>query len=154
MFDQTKCTQLRGSASILVSRGKWGLWLSVALCSSFVLLAVLGATAQNGQAPEGALRNDKIALPTPVNEVSGPSSQMAMRGSDAKGSSYEAANAERHKEIVNESTELLGLALALKTDVDKTNKDMLSVTVIRKAEQIEKLARTVKEKMKLSTRKG
>ena len=32
--------------------------------------------------------------------------------------------------------------------MDKTNKDMLSITVIRKADAIEKLARQVKEKMK------
>jgi hypothetical protein len=34
--------------------------------------------------------------------------------------------------------------------VDKTNKDMLSITVIRKADAIEKLAHQVKEKMKLT----
>jgi hypothetical protein len=34
--------------------------------------------------------------------------------------------------------------------VDKTNKDMLSLNVIRKADEIEKLAHSVKEKMKLT----
>jgi hypothetical protein len=32
--------------------------------------------------------------------------------------------------------------------VDKSNKDMLSIEVIKKAEEIEKLAHAVKEKMK------
>jgi hypothetical protein len=34
--------------------------------------------------------------------------------------------------------------------VDKTDKDTLSINVIRKAEMIEKLAKGVKEKMKLT----
>ena len=40
--------------------------------------------------------------------------------------------------------------MALKAEVDKTNKDMLSLNVIRKADEIEKLAHNVKEKMKLT----
>jgi hypothetical protein len=43
---------------------------------------------------------------------------------------------------------LLALATELKVDMDKTNKDMLSLDVIRKADEIEKLAHSVKEKMK------
>jgi len=43
------------------------------------------------------------------------------------------------------------MAVALKAEVDKTNKDTLSLKVIRKADEIEKLARTVKEKMKQSS---
>jgi hypothetical protein len=39
--------------------------------------------------------------------------------------------------------------MALKAEVDKTNKDMLSLNVIRKADEIEKLAHNVKEKMRL-----
>jgi hypothetical protein len=35
--------------------------------------------------------------------------------------------------------------------VDNTSKDTLSLDVIRKAEQIEKLAHSVKQKMKLTT---
>jgi hypothetical protein len=36
----------------------------------------------------------------------------------------------------------------LKTQVDKSTKDTLSVDVIKKAEEIEKLAHSVKERMK------
>jgi len=64
--------------------------------------------------------------------------------------SFEAANAERKKQIADDSSKLLKLATDLKTEVDKTNKDTLSINVIRKAEAIEKLAHDVKEKMKLS----
>jgi len=63
---------------------------------------------------------------------------------------YIAANSERKKQISDDSTRLLKLATELKGEVDKTTKDTLSLNVIRKAEEIEKLAHDVKEKMKLS----
>jgi hypothetical protein len=43
---------------------------------------------------------------------------------------------------------LLDLAAELKAYVDKTNENIISLEVIKKAEQIEKLAKSVKEKMK------
>jgi hypothetical protein len=49
---------------------------------------------------------------------------------------------------VEDTDKLLALATQLKQEVDKTNKDVLSVDVIRKADEIEKLAHSVKERMK------
>jgi len=57
-------------------------------------------------------------------------------------------NTDRQKQLVNDTQKLLALANQLKADVDKSNKDMLSIDVIKKAEEIEKLAHAVKEKMK------
>lgn len=57
-------------------------------------------------------------------------------------------NVERQKQLVEDTQKLLSLANELKTDVDKSTKDTLSLDVIRKADEIEKLARTVKEKMR------
>ena len=54
----------------------------------------------------------------------------------------------RQKQIADESAQLLAMALALKAEVDKTTKDTLSLNVIKKADEIEKLAKAVKEKMK------
>lgn len=73
-----------------------------------------------------------------------------MRGPQAKQQSIEAANAARKKQLTEDSAKLLALAVALKADVDKTSKDMLSLSVIRKADEIEKLAHNVKEKMKVT----
>lgn len=47
-----------------------------------------------------------------------------------------------------ESAQLLELATELKAEVDKSTKDMLSITVIRKAEAVEHLAHGVKEKIR------
>lgn len=57
-------------------------------------------------------------------------------------------NVERQKQLVDDTQKLLSLANELKADVDKSNKDMLSLDVVRKADEIEKLAHNVKEKMK------
>jgi hypothetical protein len=57
-------------------------------------------------------------------------------------------NVMRQKEIVDETNQLLDLAQKLKDAVDKTSKDQLSLDVVRKAEEIEKLAKDVKTKMR------
>jgi hypothetical protein len=57
-------------------------------------------------------------------------------------------NSDRQKKLVEDTERLLALANELKVDVDKSTKDMLSLDVVRKADEIEKLARSVKEKMK------
>jgi hypothetical protein len=57
-------------------------------------------------------------------------------------------NSDRQKRLVEDTNKLLVLATQLKQDVDKTNKDVLSVDVIKKADEIEKLAHSVKERMK------
>ena len=55
---------------------------------------------------------------------------------------------ERQATIKRDTDKLLALATELKEYVDKTNENLLSVDVMRKAEEIEKLAHHVKEKMK------
>jgi len=76
--------------------------------------------------------------------------QMEMRNEQVKKQNFEAVNTQRKKIIADESALLLKLATDLKTEVDKTTKDELSINVIRKAELVEKLAHDMKEKMKLT----
>ncbi|MGI9103989.1 MAG: hypothetical protein ACR2IF_16230 [Terriglobales bacterium] len=58
------------------------------------------------------------------------------------------ANKERQQKIKRDTDQLLDLATQLKQYVDKSNENVLSLEVMRKAEEIEKLARQVKDKMK------
>ena len=58
------------------------------------------------------------------------------------------ANQERQVALKRDTEKLLKLSTELKEYVDKTNENMLSLTVIKKAEEIEKLAHSVKDKMK------
>ena len=57
-------------------------------------------------------------------------------------------NNDRQKRLVADTERLLSLATDLKEQVDKSTKDTLSVDVIKKADEIEKLAHSVKERMK------
>jgi nitric oxide reductase activation protein len=57
-------------------------------------------------------------------------------------------NNDRQKRLVADTEKLLTLATDLKAQVDKSTKDTLSVDVIKKADEIEKLAHSVKERMK------
>jgi len=55
---------------------------------------------------------------------------------------------ERVAALKNDTDKLLRLSVELKQSVDKSDENVLSVDVIKKAEEIEKLARSVKDKMK------
>jgi nitric oxide reductase activation protein len=58
------------------------------------------------------------------------------------------ANKKRQEEIRQDTEKLYQLASELKDAVDKTNEHVLSLDVVKKAEEVEKLAKQVKEKMK------
>jgi hypothetical protein len=57
-------------------------------------------------------------------------------------------NDDRQKRLVADTDKLLALATDLKAQVDKSTKNTLSVDVIKKADEIEKLAHSVKDRMK------
>lgn len=58
------------------------------------------------------------------------------------------ANEQRQADLKRDTQKLLTLATELKQYVDQSNANVLSLKVISKADQIEKLAHSVKEKMK------
>lgn len=59
-----------------------------------------------------------------------------------------ARNDERQKRLISDTDKLLALATSLKTDVDKTDKYTLSLDVIHRTEEIEKLSRSIRDRMK------
>jgi hypothetical protein len=54
---------------------------------------------------------------------------------------------QREKRIAADKARLLRLATELKREIDRSGTDTLSITVIRKANEIEKLAHSVKQEM-------
>jgi hypothetical protein len=58
------------------------------------------------------------------------------------------ANLERQAAIKNDTDKLLRLAQELKQSVDKSSANVLSLDVVKKAEEIEKLAHSVKDRMR------
>jgi hypothetical protein len=65
-----------------------------------------------------------------------------------EGNMAKRANQARQADLKRDTEKLLKLATALKESVDKTTESTLSLDVIKKTEEIEKLARSVKDKMK------
>ncbi len=57
-------------------------------------------------------------------------------------------NTQRQQQIVSDTAHLLQLAQQLNDDVSKSDKDQLSLSVVKDADEIEKLAKSIKEKMR------
>jgi hypothetical protein len=89
-------------------------------------------------------------LPEFLNRQPDVNDQERMRQQQKGDQTIEAVNIERKKKISADSAELFKLAIDLKAELDKTGKDTLSVNAIRKADAIEKLARNLKQEMKLT----
>jgi hypothetical protein len=102
------------------------------VCAVAAFAVALACIAQDGKVSAGAAT----------------ASAQAANAANDKTEKVATPASERKKQIADESAQLLTMALALKAEVDKTTKDTLSLDVIRKAEQIERLAKSVKEKMK------
>lgn len=54
----------------------------------------------------------------------------------------------KQKQLADDTAKLLSLANELKAELDKSTKDTLSLSVIKKAEAVEKLAHKVRDEMK------
>jgi hypothetical protein len=115
----------------------------LAALATVAIALVVGAEGQ--QSAQNPLHNSPEIVRAPdSNRVNDINQQQTDK------QKFEAANAERKKQINDDTAKLLKLATELKAEVDKTDKDTLSIGVIRKAEEIEKLAHNVKDKMKLT----
>jgi hypothetical protein len=53
----------------------------------------------------------------------------------------------REAQLLADTEKLLKLSQELKAEVDKSTKDTLSLAVIKKAEEVEKLAKSIKERL-------
>jgi len=138
------CTSSRAQATGKTSGRRWVRVL--VCCATIAAFAgdVVGAGQQQDRVNHSVMPDNQPNVLPDVNQ------QMLMHQQQAKQQNFEAVNAERRKIIADESTLLLKLATDLKAEVDKTNKDTLSINVIRRADLVEKLAHDMKEKMKLS----
>lgn len=122
-------------------RPEQGIWRRV--CAGLFLVAACSCIAQNGHpATPGA---GGTAAPSGASTAQISPLANAKQG---KPQAAVAAEEQRKKQITAEGTQLLAMAEALKAEVDETNKDVLSLNVIRKADEIERLAHNVKEKIK------
>lgn len=85
--------------------------------------------------------------PPPTHEVNPPADEDDARKQIESEQAKKAAK-ERVAALKHDTDRLLKLSVELKQSVDKSDENVLSLDVIKKAEEIEKLAHSVKEKMK------
>ncbi len=131
----------------------------VGMLSAAVLMAVSGVglhwgkgveaqhTGGQGKAPPTVGQpgtTQPMSLP-PLNQPAVIADPVRARMDEER---MKAMNDDRHKKLAADVDRLLALSNELKSDVDKANKDELSVEVIRKAAEIEKLAHDVQSRMK------
>ena len=106
----------------------------------FLCLSVLPTFAQKTAAPP----------PTPplhTGDLNPPADEDDARSRITTDMAKRAAK-ERAAALKTDTDKLLKLSVELKQYVDKSDENVLSLDVIKKAEEIEKLAKSVKDKMK------
>jgi hypothetical protein len=113
-------------------RFKPGLWLTLLLLSS------LPTVCQNRETPVPPSTTDITPQTGEADEV------RARMTHDME----KKAAKERVAALKNDTDKLLKLSVELKSYVEKSDENVLSLTVVKKAEEIEKLAKSVKDKMK------
>ena len=85
--------------------------------------------------------------PAPQHDANSPFDEDEARSRITHDMEKKAAK-ERVAALKRDTDKLLKLSVELKAYVDKSDENVLSLDVVRKAEEIEKLAKSVKDKMK------
>ena len=108
--------------------------------------------AQKYQDPMSQKNQDPIPMPSasqPGGILSDDISSMdPLSRARMKEDRVKAMNDSRHKRLEDDVGKMMELTTELKAEVDKANKDELSLDVMRKAAEIEKLAHDVQNRMK------
>lgn len=102
--------------------------------------------------PPAQRQSEDLRTPIPPAAVPGPGAAVTPvpEGEDIQRQQAIAANLQRQSEIRRDTEKMLELTSELKDYLQRTERGIVSVEAIKKAEQIEKLAHSVKSKMKIS----
>lgn len=99
-------------------------------------------TANPASAPDTVKQADSKQSALPATQP-GPSS-LAASPAGPQAASPADPREQRRQQLISDTAKLYKLAAELKAEVDKSTKDTLSLAAIRKAEEIEKLARKLR----------
>jgi TolA-binding protein len=92
----------------------------------------------------------QIHLPPSVSSSQGMGSPPVTSGSDVQKQQAMAANQQRQMEIRRDTEKMAELTQELKDILQKSDQGVISLDAVKKAELIEKLAHSVKSKLKQS----
>jgi hypothetical protein len=124
--------------------GRWGLGAATVL----LIAGSLGGSqvSDTGTMPTGQMPQAPSMQPgPPFGQPSNPGDPMERQRQEKM---EKARNVDRQKQLEKDTDKLLALAKELKEEVGKSNADTLSVDVVKKAGEIEKLAKSVKDRMR------
>jgi len=115
---------------------------------TLLLLMPLWAILTPAQAQQEPQQNSQTETSAPRQEPK--PDEKGNDSANAKPASNQAMSPEeaRQAQFVADSQKLYQLAQELKVEVAKSNKNTLSIAVTKKAEEIEKLAKSMKERMR------
>jgi hypothetical protein len=99
-------------------------------------------------APQGSFSQQEPPAPPPFTVPGGQRDTGPSFPSQVQKEMEKKANEQRQADLKRDTAKLLKLSTELKEYVDKSNENVLSLDVIKKAEEIEKLAHSVKTKMR------
>jgi hypothetical protein len=113
-------------------------------CFSLCLVALFALATTGLVAQQVLIQNQ---APPHIGDVNPPPEEDEAHARIRQDMEKRAAK-ERVAALKHDTDKLLKLSLELKESVDKSDENVLSLDVIKRAEEIEKLAHSVKEKMK------
>jgi len=139
----------RGRAFFDSSTGRRGRsqcsWLLRSLFAGIVVSTFLCCSALPGQDPQAPVLKQRPQTVQPADQAT---AENPVEAANAREDEKPVANlTARQKQIAADKSKLLKLATELKKEIDKSGAGTLSVTAIRKANEIEKLAHTVRQEM-------
>ena len=132
------------------SRAKLLPFLTLTSFAGICLLAAISVTLAAGQtptqvpaaAPAANQTQEKTPANSPAPAQAAAEAKAAQNPGDPAGG--------RKDQIAADSAKLFQLANELKAEMDKSTKDTLSLSVMKKAEEVEKLAHKVRDEMRAS----
>jgi hypothetical protein len=148
-----RCTRAATFAGPLRKRAGW---ICAFAGAAFVAFAAAGLSSGHAQSaptdsfimlPQNSSTIPTIPSPPPVAVTLAqmkPPAQSQATVEPMKTSSNDSTEDQTKQGVAGEASALLKMATALKSEVDKTTKDTLSVAVVRKADEIEQLAHKVR----------
>ena len=127
------------------------IWMRVgAMAAMFVALA--GGVGMSQQKNGPGQMPSATAAPDPFGQTPNAKSKIDQPAGPPFGPTDEKQavlrNEDRQKKLIADTDRLLQLATQLHNDVGKTDQHILSIDVVKRADEIEKLAHNVKERMK------
>ena len=107
-----------------------------------------GLTQKPGQ-PSAPIQNPGQAAPDPFGQQGDPNSKINLPPfASSEEKQVKMREEERQKRLIADTDRLLALVTQLHEDVAKTDRHILSIDVVKRADEIEKLAHSVKEREK------